>query len=176
MYQLFRLQARHCGRRSCRTVKATQFQHSFIQSSLLFRPFVYELQVPDFTPKTFKLGKSFNDQKVRPFISTFPFSVYSFPDELCTVQWKSTDVKEEHAIFIFRVYIKLSACPSTIKTEATCSCETSVDFLRPTRCYISEDRNLHSHSCENLKSCTLISCFLFFSFLLCFHLSPFFLY
>jgi hypothetical protein len=40
---------------------------------------------------------------------------------------------------------------STLKMEATFSSETSVDFQRPTR-RIPEDRKLHNHRCENLKS------------------------
>jgi hypothetical protein len=36
--------------------------------------------------------------------------------------------------------------------EATCSSETSVDFQRTTQCYIPEDRILHNHRRENLKS------------------------
>jgi hypothetical protein len=36
--------------------------------------------------------------------------------------------------------------------EATYSSLTSVDFQRITLCYIPEDRNLHNHRCENLKS------------------------
>jgi hypothetical protein len=39
-----------------------------------------------------------------------------------------------------------------LKTEATCFSEMSVDFKRTTRRYIPEDRNLHNHRCENLKS------------------------
>jgi hypothetical protein len=43
--------------------------------------------------------------------------------------------------------------------EATCSSETSVDFQRTTwhYSYIPEDRNLHNHRCEDLKSYILIS-------------------
>jgi hypothetical protein len=36
--------------------------------------------------------------------------------------------------------------------EATCSNETSVNFQRCSRRYIPEDRNLHDHGSENLKS------------------------
>jgi signal-transduction protein with cAMP-binding, CBS, and nucleotidyltransferase domain len=36
--------------------------------------------------------------------------------------------------------------------EATCFSEKSVDFQRTTRRYIPEDRTLHDHRCENLKS------------------------
>jgi hypothetical protein len=38
---------------------------------------------------------------------------------------------------------------STIKMEASCSSETSVDFQQTTRRYISEDRTLHNHCCQN---------------------------
>jgi hypothetical protein len=36
--------------------------------------------------------------------------------------------------------------------EARCSSETSVDFQRTTRRYISEDRTFNNYHCENLKS------------------------
>jgi hypothetical protein len=42
------------------------------------------------------------------------------------------------------------AYSSTLKMEATCSSETSLDFHWTTRRYIPEDRNHHSHDCENL--------------------------
>jgi hypothetical protein len=35
--------------------------------------------------------------------------------------------------------------------EAIFSSEMSVDFVRTTRRYITEDRVLHNHRCENLK-------------------------
>jgi hypothetical protein len=41
---------------------------------------------------------------------------------------------------------------STLKMEAICSSETSVDVQRTTRRYIPEDSTLHDHRCENLKS------------------------
>jgi hypothetical protein len=44
------------------------------------------------------------------------------------------------------------AYSSTVKIEATCSSETSVEFHRTTRRYIPEDRTLHNHCCEYLKS------------------------
>jgi hypothetical protein len=46
---------------------------------------------------------------------------------------------------------------STLKMDATCSSETSVDFQQTTRCYIPEDRTLHNHCCENLKSYSTLS-------------------
>jgi hypothetical protein len=45
-----------------------------------------------------------------------------------------------------------SAFSSTMKLEATCSSEMSVDFQRTTRRYIAEDRTLRNHRCENFKS------------------------
>jgi hypothetical protein len=36
--------------------------------------------------------------------------------------------------------------------EETCSFETSVDFQPTERRYIPEERTLHNHRCENLKS------------------------
>jgi hypothetical protein len=43
---------------------------------------------------------------------------------------------------------------STLKMEAICSSETSVDFQRTTRPYILEDTTLHNHRRENLKTHT----------------------
>jgi hypothetical protein len=40
----------------------------------------------------------------------------------------------------------------TLKMEATFSSEKPVDFQRNTCPYISEDRTLHNHRSENLKS------------------------
>jgi hypothetical protein len=48
------------------------------------------------------------------------------------------------------------AYSSTVKTEATCSSETSVDFQRTIWRYIVEDRTLHNHCCENFKSCAVL--------------------
>jgi Fe2+ transport system protein B len=44
------------------------------------------------------------------------------------------------------------ACFSTLKIEAICSSEMSVHFQQTTRYYIPDDRTLHNHHCENLKS------------------------
>jgi hypothetical protein len=41
---------------------------------------------------------------------------------------------------------------STLKMEAICSSETSVETQRTTRRHILEDDTLHNHHCENLKS------------------------
>jgi hypothetical protein len=45
---------------------------------------------------------------------------------------------------------------STLKMEATCSLETSVDFQWTTPRYIPQGRTPHSHRCENLKSNFLV--------------------
>jgi hypothetical protein len=45
---------------------------------------------------------------------------------------------------------------STLKMEAICSSETSVDTQRTTRPYIPEVDTLHNHHCENLKSFRII--------------------
>jgi hypothetical protein len=44
--------------------------------------------------------------------------------------------------------------------EATCYSETSVDFQRATWRYISEDRIIHNHLCENLSSYKATNTFL----------------
>jgi hypothetical protein len=41
---------------------------------------------------------------------------------------------------------------STLKMEAMCSSETSVNFQQATWRFIPEDRTLHNHRSENLKS------------------------
>jgi hypothetical protein len=46
----------------------------------------------------------------------------------------------------------VSCLASTLKMEAICSPETSVDFQWTTPRYIAGDRTLHNHCCENLKS------------------------
>jgi hypothetical protein len=45
--------------------------------------------------------------------------------------------------------VSCSAYSVTLKMEEICSSETSVDFQRTA---ISQDRTLHNHCCENLKS------------------------
>jgi hypothetical protein len=48
--------------------------------------------------------------------------------------------------------VSCSAFSSTLKMEAICSSETSVDFQRTTRRYTPEDSTLYNNRCENLKS------------------------
>jgi hypothetical protein len=48
--------------------------------------------------------------------------------------------------------VSCEAYSLTLKIEATCSSETSVYFQRTTWCYVLEDRTLHNHRYEDLKS------------------------
>jgi hypothetical protein len=48
------------------------------------------------------------------------------------------------------------AYSSTLKMEAKCSSEVSVDFRRTTRRYTPEDGTLDNHRFESLKSCVLV--------------------
>jgi hypothetical protein len=45
-----------------------------------------------------------------------------------------------------------------LKVEAAFSPETSVNVYQTTRCHIPEDRSLHRHRCENLRSKTQCLC------------------
>jgi hypothetical protein len=45
---------------------------------------------------------------------------------------------------------------STLKMEAICSSETSVETQQITQHHIPEDVTLHNHHCENLKSYVLM--------------------
>jgi hypothetical protein len=58
-----------------------------------------------------------------------------------------------------RLHIQFATCftlasslaySSTLKLEAMCSTETSVDFQRTPQCYMIEDRTLHNHFCETV--------------------------
>jgi hypothetical protein len=51
-----------------------------------------------------------------------------------------------------RAVLSCFAYSLTLKVEATCSSKTSVDFQRTTWHYIPQDRTLHNHHYENLKS------------------------
>jgi hypothetical protein len=41
--------------------------------------------------------------------------------------------------------------------KVRCSSETSADFQRTTRRYITEDKTFYNHRCENLKSYKIIN-------------------
>jgi hypothetical protein len=64
----------------------------------------------------------------------------------------STDVSEENIASIFRFEkinsAETSKLSSTLKMEAICSSETSVETQRTTRRHIAEDDTLHNHRCE----------------------------
>jgi hypothetical protein len=66
---------------------------------------------------------------------------------------KSTDKKDSRLCLppAFTL-VSCSAYSSTLKMEAICSSETSVDIQQPTWRYIPEDSTLQNHRCENLKS------------------------
>jgi hypothetical protein len=49
-------------------------------------------------------------------------------------------------------FTPVSCLALTVKMKVTCSPETSVDLQRTTQLYISENRTLHNHRRENLKS------------------------
>jgi hypothetical protein len=60
------------------------------------------------------------------------------------------------ATALLATYFTLVSClaySSTLKMEATCSFETSVDFLRATRRYIPEGRTLQELLKSNLRRC-----------------------
>jgi hypothetical protein len=44
----------------------------------------------------------------------------------------------------------------TLKMEVKCSCETLVEFQQTTRRYIPDDKTLHNHRCEKLKSYVVV--------------------
>jgi hypothetical protein len=48
---------------------------------------------------------------------------------------------------------------STLRMEAICSSETSVETQRTTRRYTPEDDTLHNHRCENIKSYSITDLF-----------------
>jgi hypothetical protein len=73
------------------------------------------------------------------------------------VRWKSTDTSVQMARRIFGwplafTLVSCSAYSRTLKTEAICSFETSVNFQRTTRRYIPEDTFLHKGSISELRT------------------------
>jgi hypothetical protein len=58
-------------------------------------------------------------------------------------------------LFCFPPFFTLVPCSThylTLKMEAICSSETSVDFQQITQCYIPEGSTLHNHHHETLRS------------------------
>jgi hypothetical protein len=69
----------------------------------------------------------------------------------------SSGLKDEEVaskVLLATCFMLLScwAYSSNLNIEATCSSGMSVDFEHTTRHYILEDRTLHNHHCENLRS------------------------
>jgi hypothetical protein len=83
---------------------------------------------------------------------------------VCVVKintWHSNQPRKS----IFRVLNLSQVRPSikqqqALKTETTCSFETSVDFHGNTRRYLPEDRTLRNHRYDNLRSYEARPCFL----------------
>jgi hypothetical protein len=69
------------------------------------------------------------------------------------VRQVSTAVSEEHRLHLQGRRNKFSKNQqATLKMEAICSSETSVETRETTRLHIPKDDILHNHRCENLKS------------------------
>jgi hypothetical protein len=60
--------------------------------------------------------------------------------------------KQFEACHLLAFWFFAELISSTLKMEAICSSETSVETRRTTRRHIPEDDTLHNHRCENLKS------------------------
>jgi hypothetical protein len=50
------------------------------------------------------------------------------------------------------LWVSYMTLSSTSKMEEKCSSETSINFQRTTWRYIREDRGVHNHRCDSLKS------------------------
>jgi hypothetical protein len=72
-------------------------------------------------------------------------------EQLQGVRHAHCDCHREVLSTCFMLVSRLSYS-SILKMVATCSSETSVDFQRTTQRYIPEDRTVHNHCCEKLKS------------------------
>jgi hypothetical protein len=79
------------------------------------------------------------------------------------VRWVSTDVSEKYiaelqssrqACHLFACWFLAELIFSTLKMEAICLSETSVETQRTTRRHVPEENTLHNHHCGNLKSYT----------------------
>jgi hypothetical protein len=68
-------------------------------------------------------------------------NTYATIEELLDASFSMWPVSYQGKNFLF----------STLKMEAICSSETSVDYQPTLRRYIPEDSTLHYHRCENLK-------------------------
>jgi hypothetical protein len=101
-----------------------------------------------------KDGRKWHDSSLRKYFNAVGNRMSA--NEL-KIGWRlesQVRISKSSWMFMRDYYQRLLSHEATLKMEATCSSETSVDFQRTTRCYIPEDRTLHNHRCENLKSYT----------------------
>jgi hypothetical protein len=68
--------------------------------------------------------------------------------------WRITQARNQHEAEIATCFTLVSCLAYflTLKMEAVCSTKKLVGFAQTTQCYIPEDRTLHNHYSENLKS------------------------
>jgi hypothetical protein len=67
------------------------------------------------------------------------------------IECNSPKIQETPVCYLLHTGFLLAYC-SDLKMETTCSSETSLGFQWTTQSYILEDRTLHNHRCEKLKS------------------------
>jgi hypothetical protein len=86
--------------------------------------------------------------------------------------WRISQTRNEYDVSSEQIIAFLSVCfisfSSTLKMEAACSSETSVNFQRTMHRYIPADRTLNNRRCENFKSYIKL-CIYFSSFPLFLH-------
>jgi hypothetical protein len=107
--------------------------------------------------KCFARVRSYVNWRILAEVTNNIFNVNDFVKSpiFSVVRCRSTDVSKKHfawsdcyplhAGFLFGLF-------SNLKMEATCSSEILTEFHRNTRRYIPEERTLHNHPCESLKS------------------------
>jgi hypothetical protein len=90
--------------------------------------------------------------------STYPsagnFQKYSFQSCSQYKEFEASDRVRSFHTYACHLLARWLAEPisSTLKMEAICSSETSVETQRTTQRHIPEDDTLHNHRCDNLKS------------------------
>jgi hypothetical protein len=69
-----------------------------------------------------------------------------------------SQAKNQYEVGSKECFMLVSCLPYSLtsKMEAAFSSETSVDFQQITWRYTPDDRTLHNHCCENLKSCIFL--------------------
>jgi hypothetical protein len=66
--------------------------------------------------------------------------------------WRNTSPSSSVMLATCFKIVSCFAYSSILKMDFTGSSDTSVELQGTKRCYIPEDRTLHNHRCENLKS------------------------